>query len=177
MTYKYKKNISAAKLEDELDVVSRKLETFKLPVGFPKFILYTIAELFANIKEHARTNRASIVLQMNSRKTLIRIADQGIGLKQSYLSKKIYVKDDFAAIEFALSGLSTKNLQERGFGLYSIRKFIETLGGEMIVESGLAKTFIKKNKINFQNLKEKTQGTIIELEAPVRKVDFYKIIA
>lgn len=176
MIFKYKKTITIKKLENELNIVSEKVEKLHLPKGFFEFILYTISELIANVKEHAITNKASIALRISEGGCLICIADKGIGLKQSYLSKQIYVKDDFSAIEFALSGLSTKNLQERGFGLYSIRKFTEKLAGEMVVESGSARALIQKNKINFQNLKEKIRGVTIQIKTPVKEVDFYKII-
>lgn len=175
--FEYRKRIVAKNLERELDVISGEIRKLNLPKGFFEFVIYVISELIANIKEHAMANEASINLKIDKRKCLIIVADKGVGLKQPYLSKKIYVKDDFAAIEFALSGLSTKNLQERGFGLYSIRRFTEELSGKMAVESGFARALIQKNKINFQNLKNKFHGVGIKIETPVKKVDFYKIIS
>jgi len=176
MVFKYKKTITLVNFDKELNLISERIENLNLPKGFFEFIIYAISELLANVKEHARTSKAFLVLTVNKKKCSIRVTDKGIGLKQSYLSQRIYVKNDQAAIEFAISGLSTKNLQERGFGLYSIRKFIETLGGEMIIESSLAKAFIQKNRISFQNLRESAPGTSINLDAPLKKIDFYKII-
>ncbi|MFH1462352.1 MAG: ATP-binding protein [bacterium] len=176
MTFEYKKTITTPNLEKELNLISESIEKLNLPKGFFEFVVYVISELFTNIKEHAHTDRAFVVFKINKQKCLIDIIDKGVGLKQSYLSKQIYVKDDFAAIEFAFSGLSTKGLQERGFGLYSVRKFAEELDGEMIIESGLAKAVIQKNKINFQKLKKEIQGVNIKINTPIEKIDFYKII-
>ncbi len=176
MTFKYKKTITIFHLEKELEIILEKIKELNLPEGFFTFILYIISELFINVKEHAKINKTSIILKISKQKCLINISDRGVGLKQPYLSKHIYVKDDFTAIEFALSGLSTKNLQERGFGLYSTRRLTEELRGKMTVESGLGRAIIQKSIINFQNLKNKIQGTNIKIETPIKKIDFYKII-
>ena len=176
MTFEYKETINISHLSKELEVISEKVKGLNLLEGFFTFILYAISELFINVKEHAKISKVSIILKISKQKCLINISDRGVGLRQPYLSKQIYVKDDWAAIEFALSGLSTKNLQERGFGLYSIRRLTEELKGKMTVESGSGQAIIQKNKINFQNLKNKIQGTIIKIETPIKKIDFYKII-
>lgn len=176
MTFKYKKTIIVSSLEKELDIVSEEIQKLNLPKGFFEFVIYTISELFVNIKEHAKINKASIILKIDKQKCLINIVDKGVGLKQPYLSKQIYVKDDFAAIEFALSGLSTKNPQERGFGLYSIRKLTEELNGEMTIKSGLAQAIIQRNKIIFHNLKNNFQGLFIEIKTSIKRFNFYKII-
>ena len=175
--YAYNKKITIQNLEKELDVISKEMRKLNLQMGFFEFVIYVISELLANIKEHAKINEASIILKMDKQKCSIGITDKGVGLKRPYLLKQIYVKDDFAAIELALSGLSTKNLRERGFGLYSIRKFTEELGGKMTVESGSAKALMQKNKINFKYLKNEFHGVAIKIETTVKKTDFYKIIA
>ncbi len=178
MIFKYKKSIIISNFDKEIDLISEKIKNLNLPKGFFEFIIYTLSELLVNVKEHAKIDKISLVVIIDKKRSLINVVDKGIGLKQSYLSHRIYAKDDFSAIEFALSGLSTKakGSQERGFGLYSIRKFIEEVRGEIIMESGLARVFIQKNKINFQNLKRKVRGTSINLNTPLKKIDFYKII-
>lgn len=174
--FRYRKKSGIENLEKSLDLISKKVGELNLPKGFFEFIMYVISELISNVREHSKTNKASLTLMLGKRKCLIGVADNGVGLKQPYLSKGIYVKDDFAAIELALNGLSTKNLGERGFGLYSIRKLAEELNGEMTIESNFAKALIQKNKINFSNLRKKMRGVAVEIEAPVKKIDFYKII-
>ena len=115
-------------------------------------------------------------MEIKNDKCFIKIRDKGIGLRQSYLKKKIVPKDDFSAIEFALSGLSTKSSQERGFGLYSIKKLVKTLGGNLIITTGSAKISVQKNKINLHPLPQKFSGTMIEIKTPIKKLNFYKAI-
>ena len=177
MIFKYQKTITSLRAEQELDIISDGIKKLSLPAGFFEFVIYVISELLANVKEHAKTNKALVSVRADKHRCLIGIVDKGVGLKQPYLSKHIYVKDDFAAIEFAIGGLSTKNFQERGFGLYSIRKLTEGLGGGMIVQSGFAAALIRKNKIHFSNLKNELRGVTVKIEAPVKKIDFYKVVS
>jgi sensor histidine kinase regulating citrate/malate metabolism len=173
--FEYKRKIFFKKLDKEFTNIAQEIEKLKMPKNFLQFILYTISELFANVKEHSRAKIVFVQIKIN-KDCLIRIEDKGIGLRRSYLLKKIFPKDDASAIEFALSGLSTKEPRERGFGLYTIRKFIEELQGKMIIESGKALAIIEKNKIQFQNLLKKKKGVTVQIETEIKDVDFYKII-
>lgn len=174
--YRHKNIIPVTRLEQELNIISDRIEHMSLPKGFLTFVLYVISELFANINEHSQTKKATVFLKISKQLGAIHVADKGIGLKKSYLSKHIYPKDDFSAIGFALSGLSTKDSKERGYGLHSIRKLVEALKGKMIITTGLARAIIQKNKITFQNVDKAIKGVNIEIEVPVETIDFYKII-
>lgn len=176
MEFKYKKTVSLKNFEKELDFLINSIRELKLPTGFSNFIPYVISELFINIKEHAQVNKGLILLEIKNKKCLIEVRDKGIGLRGSYLKKGFFPKDDISAIEFALSGLSTKTSKERGFGLYSIRKLVEALKGELSIISGFGKVLIRNNKITYQNLSKKFSGTIVKIETPIKKIDFYKII-
>lgn len=172
----YKKRVAVKELDKEFENISQKIENLKLPEGFLQFLLYITSELFSNIREHARAGKASIKIEISNKKSSIEISDNGIGLRKSYLLKKIYPKDDFSAIEFALSGLSTKSPDERGFGLYTIRRFVYFLDGEMLIESEKAAAYIKKEEIKFINLARRKKGVTVLLKVPNKSIDFYKII-
>ncbi len=172
----YEKEISTKKLKEALTIISEKIKPLKIPPGFFQFTLYAISELFSNIDEHSRADKAKVRVKMNSQNCLIEIADNGVGLRKSYLAKKIYPKDDFSAIEFALAGLSTKEFQERGFGLYTLKKFIEPLEGKMVIETGRALAEIEKNKIEFVSLSKKRRGVKIRIEAAIKEINFYKYL-
>lgn len=172
----YKKKILPSKLNQESVNIFKKIEKLKFPKGFLEFINYAISELFSNIKEHSRAKSIVTEINIDKKSCLVKVADNGIGLRKSYSLKKIYPKDDFAAIEFALSGLSTKDFQERGFGLYSIRKLINALKGEMNIESGSAKASIKGDKIIFKKTRRKVQGVNIVLKSKIKTFDFYKAV-
>jgi hypothetical protein len=175
---KYTKKIAVKNFAQILGELLEKIWGLNLPTGFREFISYSISELSDNVKEHSRAKEMLLDLQINKNKRgcFIKIVDRGIGLYQSYLLKKIYPKDDLAAIEFALGGLSTKNLIERGFGLYSIKKLIEHLRGEMVIETGTGKLLIEKDKIISKTKSKKISGLTVRLQTPIKKVAFYKII-
>lgn len=172
----YQRKILVQNLDKTLAELSEKTSDLNLPSGFLEFILYSISELFDNIKEHSRAKEVLLDFKIAKKDCFIKITDQGIGLRQSYLLKKIYPKDDLAAIEFALGGLSTKNQQERGFGLYSIRSLIESLKGKMTVETGAAHLLIEKNKTVAQKKTQKSAGVTVTIQTPIKKIAFYEIV-
>jgi len=172
----YQKKISFSKLDQELTNIFKKIEKLKLPKGFLDFVNYCLSELFVNVKEHSKAKIISVKININKKNCLVEIEDDGIGLRESYLQKKIYPKDDFVAIEFALGGLSTKDFQERGFGLYSIRKLVSTLKGEMIIESGFSRVIIKENKLTSKKISKKIQGTKIIFNVPIKQIDLYRAV-
>ncbi len=156
-TFQYEKLFSAKNLNAEFDIVDKKIKNLEIPNGFLQFILYSISELFSNIEEHSRSKKVFFQVKITKKECLIEIKDNGIGLRKSYLLRKIVPKDDSSAIEFALAGLSTKDLGERGYGFYNIKKFIEELNGKMEIATGEVQAIIEKNKIQFkkiQNYKE-----------------------
>lgn len=173
--FKHKRKILFKRLDKEFIGIAKKVEEVKISKDFLQFVLYTISELFANVKEHSRAKKVTFQIEVN-KNCLIKVADDGIGLRKSYLLKKIFPKDDASAIEFALSGLSTKEPRERGFGLYTIRKFVEELQGKMIIETGKALATIEKSKIQFKNLLRKKKGVGVQIETKIKDIDFYKII-
>ncbi|PIS39346.1 MAG: hypothetical protein COT33_02515 [Candidatus Nealsonbacteria bacterium CG08_land_8_20_14_0_20_38_20] len=171
----YIKNFSVNKLDDEFEPLSQEIEKQNLPNGFRQFALYAIAELFNNIKEHSDASEVSISAAIKDNNFSLIISDNGIGVRESYLRKGIYPKDDFSATQFALSGLSTKESRERGFGLYTIRKFVQGLEGVMVLGSGQASVRIIKNQIELTDISFQ-KGVKLIIETPIKEVDFYKNI-
>ncbi len=125
----HQKKIAVASLDRELEFVSIKIQQLNLSTSFFQCLSYIISELISNIKEHSSAKNVKIEIEIKNRNFNMLVMDNGIGLKPSYLNKQIIAKDDQSAIELALSGLSTKNFKERGFGLYSIRRLVLALDG------------------------------------------------
>lgn len=173
--FSYKKFLSPESLDKEFSDISEKITKLGLPEGFSEFVPYTVSELFANIKEHSRAKKAIVFISIRENKCAINIADDGIGLRKSYLAKKIYPKDEFSSIEFALGGLSTKS-QERGFGLYSIKQLVGELGGEITVKTGRAVVKIQHKKTTSRDSPVYMRGVDIALKVPVEKLEFYKFV-
>jgi len=172
----YKKLVSFGELDKEFNVITEEIRKLKIPDGFLQFIFYTIAELFANVKEHSKAKKISVEIKTEKDVFSTKIIDDGIGLRKSYISRGIFPKDDSSAIEFALSGLSTKSPKERGYGLYTIRQLVEALGGETEIKTGQKIAFIRKGKIWFKENLEKEKGLSILVKAKIQDINIYKII-
>ena len=171
-----RKKTKVSQLSSELEKIAVEINRVKLPNGFSQFLHYVFAELFANISEHSFAVKADVNLSIKDHHNFIEISDSGIGLKKSYIRKKIFPKDDFAAVDFALNGLSTKNFKERGFGLYSIRKLVAALNRKMTLHSGNAQVSIQKKKVVQQTTRKIKRGLSIIIDTRVKKIDFYKFI-
>jgi PAS domain S-box-containing protein len=91
------------------------------------FAFTAVRELLANVVKHAHASKAKVTVRRLSNNLVIHVADDGVGFNTSKL----------------------KTLDNRGFGLFSIRERLRHLGGEMEVKSA------------------KGRGTRVSLEAPL----------
>jgi len=160
------------KLEQDL---YKEISNLNFHDRFYLSLKHIIYEILANIKEHLLCKNVEIKIKITQKTVTINIIDDGIGLKQSYLKNGIFVNDDKQAIEMALAGVSTKKRNERVFGLSSIRKLSEKLGGSIYIKTGTIQAEFKKDiskfsKINF------IKGTDILLNLPIKKINIYEII-
>lgn len=106
----------------------------------------------------------------------LKMCDNGIGIRSSYLLNDNFAKDDRSAILLALSGVSAKKKNERAFGLYSIRQRTEYLQGKMEICSGNRKVVITKDKMEFTESKRRQQGVSVQVETNVKRLNIYEVI-
>ncbi len=172
-THKIKTRIKD--LESVLEKTSDFIASQNFPPGFSQFLLYTLSELSANIKEHAQAKTATIGLEVKNNQCAIIITDDGQGLLKNYLTKKIRPKDDVAAIELALNGLSTKSATERGYGLSSTRKLVALLKGKLEIKTGTGIVAIEGNASRFKVVK-KIPGLVIKITVPIKPINIYKAL-
>jgi signal transduction histidine kinase len=168
--------IPASRLDTELEKITVEIQKLKLPKSFSQYVLYILSELSGNVKEHSFGKRVQLGIIITGKHFKMTVSDNGIGLRQSYANKNIISKDDQSAIELALSGLSTKDFRERGFGLFSTRRLTLALDGRFIISSGKASAEIRKSGLLFRNLKKNIKGVMIKIEAEIKPLDFYKYI-
>lgn len=172
-----KKSLAVSEIDHILDNILNEIAEIKLPTGFENFVMFALSELLTNIMQHSQSKKIDISIHITPKTFLLQLADHGIGIKKSYLLNKKYPKDDSAAIQWALSGLSTKDNTERGFGLYSTKKLVEALSGIMIIKSGTTKTTIEKDKISNHSLNKSFKGVSIVIKTKIKKLDFYKFVS
>jgi len=174
--FKYTNTIKVANIDTECDLLIDKIHKQDWPEMFEQFLFYCLSELLNNVQEHSKAKTVSISLDVKQLQLSLMVSDQGIGLKKSYISSGVYPKDDLSAVQFALSGLSAKNLKERGYGLYSIKNFVVDLNGIIRITSGQVSVSITSDGMKFDELSKNYSGTKINLQVPVKSVDFYKNI-
>ncbi|NOQ55959.1 MAG: ATP-binding protein, partial [Nanohaloarchaea archaeon] len=138
-------------------------------------------ELVDNIYQHSDFKNALVMAQRyeNKKFTEICFFDDGITIKGSFLKNGIKFNDTEAIIQ-ALKGVSSKN-KERGYGLSSnLNLFINGLGGEVLIISGIGAIYWSKTAQKIYKLPDiyKLKGTLISIRIPypVKMVDIYDYI-
>ena len=144
---------------------------------------YVINELSDNIIEHSAFSHAYIAAQSypTLKYTEVTIIDNGISIPNSYEANNIPFKDDCEALSMALDGVSTKNSNERGFGLRtSLDLLRKGLNSNCIIVSRGVKLIADKEKMISQPLKNNDifSGTLISARIPYNseKVDIYDYV-
>jgi anti-sigma regulatory factor (Ser/Thr protein kinase) len=146
-----------------------------LPSNYYSAIAYIISEITDNIIDHSNSSYGWLSFQNYPNKGYLDlcIADSGIGLLnsyQNYKGEKEYsqIITHSQAIQEAVSGSSTKNLKERGYGLPTSKKMIiEGLKGKFVYCSG--KALLHNNEVI--DISYDYQGTFLILRIPCNNLD------
>ncbi|NJN27762.1 MAG: hypothetical protein HC819_18235 [Cyclobacteriaceae bacterium] len=147
----------------------------KVPVNYYTGISYLISELSDNIVDHSRCERGWLSFQFYPSKGYIDfcIGDSGVGLLgayQHYTGEQDYsnITTHIDAMDNVIKGISTKNIQERGYGVHTSREMlISGLKGQFILFSGNALLY-NYNLVDFNCL---FSGTIAVLRISGAKPD------
>ncbi|MEN3052014.1 MAG: hypothetical protein ABC596_09420 [Candidatus Methanosuratincola petrocarbonis] len=140
-------------------------------------IKYLTSELEDNVKQHAGVDHYWILAQYWSKTNTceIAMADVGIGYKESYKGTKFEVQTDLEAIYNALEGRSSKPSNERGAGIPTIVKmFTEGYGGKVVIMSGNALVYYKKDEVKEYNLDFSWKGAFVGINFPVKQIEIEK---
>ncbi len=129
-------------------------------------INYILGELTDNIIEHSKYTNNYILAQYykNTGLEICIYDDDGIGIPQSFKNAGFHFDKDYEAIKMALNGESTKDNKERGTGLSSINRIMESSSkNEFIIISRKAIYNFYDGKGNVYNLDDKYElkGTFI----------------
>jgi anti-sigma regulatory factor (Ser/Thr protein kinase) len=137
------------------------IEKYNFPFNIKNIISFIVGELYDNIKEHAHS--FDVYLDLEKDKDIyLGVFDNGITIFNRYKEAGIEVKDYKEAIEKALEGVSAKSIEERGYGLRTIKKIINNINGKMYVFSGEAYGVIdKQEKVNFLDFYFPGTGVIL----------------
>ncbi|MBU4023088.1 ATP-binding protein [Patescibacteria group bacterium] len=165
--------------------LSKMIEFFKkeysLNLNFIQAFFYFISELSINVPEHAKAKKAFLkVFELGNKEFLeILIKDDGIGIKNSLLQNKIFIKDDIDAFKEVFRGVSAKKEKTRGFGLRTSKDIVtKAFGGNFLLFSGQETFLSEQNKEIFRPIFGKLKGTAIDCLVPLskKKINIYEFI-
>jgi hypothetical protein len=139
-------NADAAIRDRMLELMSQRIrQRLNLNGELYNAVTYLIDEAVNNIKDHAKTPRGYLFTQFYPKKKFLDvcIADTGITILGSYQAAgRDDIQNHGQAMQAALSGESTKNDPNRGFGIRTSRRMlVNGLGGRYFLMSGNAFIF------------------------------------
>jgi len=137
------------------------IKKYNFSSNIKNIIFFIIGELYDNIKEHSHSFDVYLDLEKNE-EIYLGVFDNGITIFNRYKEVGIEGKDYKEAIEKALEGVSAKSIEERGYGLRTIKKIIKNVNGRICVFSGEAYGVIdNQEKVDFLDFYFPGTGVIL----------------
>lgn len=173
--------------ERVLNAISALLKTqlnFKEKERQP--LSYFLDELTHNVNDHSGSSNGYLFAQFypSSNYLDLVICDHGKGIYKSYEgNEKFNPKDEIQALQYALSGKSTKNLPEsKGFGISTSRKMlVNGMRGKFFIWTGNAAYIETIERVNVLDIPNNCyfQGTFVALRIPTiipEMFNFYEFV-
>jgi hypothetical protein len=149
--------------------------------------MYLIGELTQNVYDHSDSDNAFIMVQRRDDAGPVEVSvfDDGVTVTGSFSKSGIVIDDDMRAVMMALSGLSSKEEDRRGFGLRtSVGMCVQGLHGRILVVSGCGGVEVGGCGIDGEdvlkgfNVEDKfyhLEGTLVSVRIPLqeREVNLY----
>lgn len=134
---------------------------------------YLLDEMTHNVNDHSGTNHGYLFAQFypSSNYLDLVVCDNGKGIYRSYEGNpRFHPKDEIEALQFALSGKSTKDRPEsKGFGISTSRRMLVTgLRGRFFIWSGNTAYIETIERVNVLDIPDNCyfQGTYLALRIP-----------
>lgn len=166
------------KRNDFLSILLNKIaEICNLNNDYKTALKYIISEFTDNLIEHSNAKFGYLSFQKYPTKGYLDLClcDTGIGFLNSYLNYEgvkdyTHINTEIEALEAVLNGYSTKNQEERGFGIRtSVKMIVEGLNGQIIIGSGSTLSENGKNSISISNLNWSHKGMFLVARIPIDK--------
>ena len=100
---------------------------------------WCLFEVMDNVFQHSRAECGYAMLQIhyNSKRCAVAVADDGIGIYESFREANVYgARDEYEAIKLAIQERVTSKTKNMGNGLYGLMRVVGLNGGEMEISSG-----------------------------------------
>ena len=152
----------------------------RLGPGAEQPLQYLLAELTANIWDHAEIDVGFVAFGTGARTCALAVVDAGVSIPLSYVRRDIVFASDTAAVEAALEGKSARPQGGRGYGLRTSAKIvIEGWGGTLLLASRHATVLRSREGRETKDTDPlHWNGTVIAIEAPLPlpSVDLYRYV-
>lgn len=167
-----------SKVADELQSVLQSIiehqASYDRSVRMP--LAYLLSEIICNISQHSCSEYGYIFAQYLKKERCVDIciADDGITVYGSYAKSLKYLdkikESEAMALRMANDGFSTKDANERGFGLNTSRRMLaKGMGGDFFMLSGSAFYRLSRDRDEAVELPEtiRWDGTVVLMRIPV----------
>jgi hypothetical protein len=126
---------------DELSkaFVSQLEESIECGPGVLEALNWCLFEVMDNVFQHSHAESGFAMMQLhyNSKRCVVAVADDGIGIQESFRESNVYrSRDEYEAIMFAIQEKVTSKTKNMGNGLYGLMRVVGLNGGEMGISSG-----------------------------------------
>lgn len=148
----------------------------KMSDALLKKFRHSLFEIYSNAVDHSETSIGIFACGQHfprSSKLDFSIADLGIGMQQRILSSMSLSLNALEAIDWSMSGNTTRQKahgRPGGLGLRLIREFIELNGGRIVIVSGAGYWQLEKDKVTLlptvtqEVLVHPFPGTVVTIE-------------
>jgi anti-anti-sigma regulatory factor len=119
--------------------VAQLEENIECGPGVLDALNWCLFEVMDNVFQHSHAECGYAMLQVlyNSRRCLVAVADDGIGIYESFREGNVYgARDEYEAIKLAIQEKVTSKTKNMGNGLYGLMRVVGLNGGEMEISSG-----------------------------------------
>lgn len=148
-------------------LVANKLHEANVNPAVVESLHSAICETVGNIAFHAGVDHGFVVAQTIGKRIYFAIADSGIGLKASLMTR-MPVNDDRNAIELAtVANITATNEVGRGQGLPDVVQTALDAGGVINIATGLAIFTYSGDNVAKRTVNAPFQGTLIQVSLPV----------
>ena len=159
--------------------VAQLEENIECGPGVLEALNWCLYEVMDNVFQHSHADAGYAMMQLhyNSKRCAVAVADDGIGIQESFRESNVYQsRDEYEAIMLAIQEKVTSKTKNMGNGLYGLMRVVGLNGGEMGISSGRGQLTYKGERLSGDYKDSRLvldamrhRGTIVDWQLDVSK--------
>jgi hypothetical protein len=159
--------------------VSQLEENIECGPGVLEALNWCLFEVMDNVFQHSHAGAGYAMMQLhyNNKRCVVAVADDGIGIQESFRESNVYQsRDEYEAIMLAIQEKVTSKAKNMGNGLYGLMRVVGLNGGEMGIGSGRGQLTYKGARLSgdYRDSRPvldamKHRGTVVDWQLDVSK--------